>query len=389
MHDPLPDDAVHALHLVREGQTALVARLEALAAAAGLPVSFETAAWARDGGRHGGGDRRFTAGSAAFDRSTANVSQVHYADDPARPLAAATALSCIIHPASPHAPSLHTHVSHTLLKPDARHPSGSAPHGTWRLMADLNPSQGHEPAASEFEAKLTQILSEAPGSPALAATARAEGDRYFAIPALGRTRGVVHFYVEGHASPDDDGALAAEADRGLARRFIHGVIDAYAAALTLGGHRLAGPTPRVGATPHCGRPPGSVPAEDAARAAQIAYHTLYSFQVLTLDRGTTSGLLVHSDNDVGILGSLPSRLDPTLLRRWRGRVPPPQALLVDALLAALAAPDADGLVHLDDPARARLAATLRTFYRAHPDALALQARGSVLPPTVAHHAPTR
>ena len=34
-------------------------------------------------------------------------------------------------------------------------------------------------------------------------------------------------------------------------------------------------------------------------------HSLF-FQVLTLDRGTTHGLLAHGDNDVGTLGSLPN-----------------------------------------------------------------------------------
>jgi len=33
----------------------------------------------------------------------------------------------------------------------------------------------------------------------------------------------------------------------------------------------------------------------------------------TADRGTTSGLLVHDENDVGILGSLPSHVDKKLL----------------------------------------------------------------------------
>jgi coproporphyrinogen III oxidase len=34
-----------------------------------------------------------------FDRASVNVSQVHYADEPTRKLASATALSTIIHPA--------------------------------------------------------------------------------------------------------------------------------------------------------------------------------------------------------------------------------------------------------------------------------------------------
>ena len=44
------------------------------------------------------------------------------------------------------------------------------------------------------------------------------------------------------------------------------------------------------------------------RKKQLAYHTRYFYQVLLLDRGTTAGLLVHDDNDVGTLGSLPGQV---------------------------------------------------------------------------------
>ena len=50
----------------------------------------------------------------------------------------------------------------------------------------------------------------------------------------------------------------------------------------------------------------------------------YLFQVLTLDRGTTHGLLAHSENDVGTLGSLPTVVDRQLLQSWMEKVSPPQ-----------------------------------------------------------------
>jgi coproporphyrinogen III oxidase len=53
---------------------------------------------------------------------------------------------------------------------------------------------------------------------------------------------------------------------------------------------------------------------------------------------------------------------------------------VRALVMAL---PADGSV--DVPTKRRLAQTVRAHYRAHPEALQLQARGAVLPPTVANH----
>ena len=59
---------------------------------------------------------------------------------------------------------------------------------------------------------------------------------------------------------------------------------------------------------------------------QLDYHTLYFFQVLTLDRGTTSGLLVHDQNDVGILASLPSHVNRNLLASWKQKMAAPHNL---------------------------------------------------------------
>ena len=76
--------------------------------------------------------------------------------------------------------------------------------------------------------------------------------------------------------------------------------------------------------------------------AQLRYHTLYLFQVLTLDRGTTHGLLAHSQNDVGTLASLPSAIDRPLLASWLRRLEDdpassykPQDKLVHAILQQL------------------------------------------------------
>ena len=85
---------------------------------------------------------------------------------------------------------------------------------------------------------------------------------------------------------------------------------------------------------------------------------------------------------MGILGSLPSHVDRALLASWRDRVPALQAPLVDALVGALVAGDRSPV---DDPTKRRLAAAVRDHYQAHPEALALQARGAILPPTGAYH----
>lgn len=282
--------------------------------------------------------------SPVFQRASVNVSQVHYDDVPTKPLASATALSAIVHPALPHAPSLHLHLSWTALK------SGRA---TWRIMADLNPSLPDPDQTARFRAALVRAAGEH------AEHGLEQGDRYFTVPALKRTRGVAHFYLEGFDSGD------FEADLRLGERLERAVIDLYGSFVEEGGQRAA-----------------SAPDH----AAQLAYHTLYFFQVLTMDRGTTSGLLVHGDNDVGILGSLPAAIDKALLRSWAPQAPGPQGQLVEALAAVL--PDAHPCP-IAEASKPALADTVRAHYRRHPDALALQARGDVVPPTVSNHRDAR
>jgi coproporphyrinogen III oxidase len=325
------------LSLVEALQRRFVERLGAEA--------FARIEWLRDGGRHGGGVRFGCAETPRFNGASINVSCVHYDDEPARRLASATALSAIVHPVNPHAPSLHLHLSFTELR-DGK--------GSWRMMADLNPS--HEVAAdtARFEETLRAAASEH------FAAARAQGDRYFYIPALGRHRGVSHFYLEDFSSG------SFEADRALAERVGAATIDLYAEVVS--AEEAAHPAP-----------------DAAARARQLAYHTLYLFQVLTLDRGTTSGLMVHDQNDLGIMGSLPAWVDRALLASWEPRLPKPQDALLRAVVAALPAATP---AHVTDKVRVAFAQAVRAHYRAHPEALELQAQGNVLPPTVANHGPS-
>lgn len=223
------------------------------------------------------------------------------------------------------------------------------------MMADLNPAIP-DPAATD---RFRQCLRAA--APVHYAHAAREGDRYFFIPALDRHRGAAHFYLEAYDSGDFD------ADRVLAEAIGAAAIKTYADIVTetLAAHG---------------------DATEAERSEQLAYHTLYFFQVLTLDRGTTSGLLVHDQNDVGILGSLPSHIDRALLASWRDRLPRPQDALLDALLEALPAAMPDGhACPIGDDSKRALAAAVRRHYRAHPEAMHLQASGSVTPPTVQNH----
>lgn len=326
--------------LVLALQRDFVAALEALAGETGAPDRFKAVEWFRDQGRHGGGVRYECAGEQLFNRASVNVSQVQYDDEPGRKLASATALSSIVHPAHPLAPSMHLHISWTETKDG---------HGYWRIMADLNPAIETPGQGAEFAQALRQA---APAQYEVAAT---QGDRYFWIPALQRHRGISHFYLEAYASGDE------AADRALAGKVARAAIELYPRLIRAGLAQSFGP--------------------DALRLQQ-AYHTLYFFQVLTLDRGTTSGLLIHDQNDIGILGSLPARIDRALLASWQPLLEAPQHHLLTALLAAL---PAENPCPIDDAVKQRLAAALRAHYRAHPEALALQAAGDVIPPTVANH----
>jgi len=281
-----------------------------------------------------------------FNRGSINFSAVHYDDLPDKRLASANALSAIVHPAHPRAPSIHVHISLTELR------EGPA---SWRLMADLNPSMPNPKHTAAFR----EMLQRAGGDHYERASA--QGDRYFYIPAAGRHRGVCHFYQEGFATDD------AAADVDYAQSFGEAVIDCYGEILVDALTEASPPTP-------------------AERTRQIGYHTLYVFQVLTLDRGTTSGLLVHSDNDLGIMGSLPAFIDRERLASWESSMPDPQRPLLRGLVDSL---PPNALCPVDDAQKRRFAQVVRNHYRANPRAQVYMARGDVLPPTVANHGSSR
>ena len=329
--------AGQALALVESLQRRFVSGLQAISG-----DTFEAVEWLRDGGRHGGGVRWQVGDTATFNRGSVNVSQVHYDDAPDKRLASATALSTIIHPDHPHAASMHMHISWTELR------DGS---GSWRIMGDLNPSIPQTAPKAAFDA----AMRDAAGP--LWAAGSVQGDKYFEIPALHRRRGVSHFYLEGYRTAD------AAADRALAERFGTAVIDTYCRELAASLQRHGAPT-------------------DEERQRQLHYHSVYLLQVLTLDRGTSSGLLIHGDNDVGVMGSIPARVDRELIASWVPALPSPQDELLQRIVEAL--PTAVPCV-VDGDTKRRLAEVVRSHYRAHPEALQLQATGHTVPDTEGNH----
>lgn len=328
--------------LVSSLQSRFVAGLEKLASDLGSAQRFSPVEWFRDEGIHGGGIRYETADGDLFGRGSVNVSQVHYDDSPEKKLGSASAISTIIHPVNPLAPSVHIHISWTEMKNGA---------GYWRMMADLNPSNENKDHTTQYFAAMQKA------APALYNEGIAQGERYFYIPALARHRGVSHFYLENYHTAD------AVADYALAKTVGEAAIDTYLDILT---QALQNPAK----------------ATDAEKAAQLAYHSLYFFQVLTLDRGTTTGLLVHNQNDVGIMGSLPAYVDRDLLSSWVKRMQSPQDKLLESLIAAL--PEKTPAL-VNEAVKQKLAAVVRSHYMAHPEAIDMQASGNSIPPTVKNH----
>jgi len=334
--------ATRAYALVTELQQRFVTKLNAISKKFGSDKPYEPTEWFRDEGRHGGGVRFMATDETVFNRASVNTSQVQYDNDDSKQLASASAISTIIHPKNPLAPSVHIHISWTEMK------NGN---GYWRVMADLNPSIEFDEDKELFKSKLEQA------TPEQYAEASPQGDRYFNIPVLGRTRGVTHYYLENYSTGD------FEADMKLARAAGEAAIDTYIDILTAALEKRTSPT-------------------EADRKKQLDYHTLYFFQVLTLDRGTTSGLLVHDQNDIGIMASLPSHVNRTLLSSWVSKMPSPQEKLLQGMIDCLSN---DDICTVEDDNKQALANCLRAHYRAHPEAIDMQASGNTVPPTVKNH----
>ncbi len=333
--------AREALSVVEELQSYFVEKLNGISKKYGENIPFERVEWLRDNGVHGGGSRYEARDESIFNRGSVNVSQVHYDDDATKKLSSASAISTIIHPNNPRVPSMHMHISLTEMRDGKMY---------WRLMADLNPSIKDDLDKKAFDTMLENASGE------FYEEGSAQGNRYFDIPVLNRTRGVSHFYLENFNSGD------FEADKAYALAFGKAVIDQYIAIISAAIEN----NPEI---------------SEADKKEQLAYHTTYLFQVLTLDRGTTSGLLVHDQNDVGIMGSIPSHIDVELLKSWIKLMPQPQDKLLEGIIEALG----EGVVYVDEVVKSRLANAVRTHYKTHPEAISMQASGAIVPPTVQNH----
>ncbi|XP_063934555.1 oxygen-dependent coproporphyrinogen-III oxidase-like isoform X2 [Zophobas morio] len=250
--------------------------------------TFEVVEWFRNQGKNGGGKRYQVENSEVFNRATINASHVYFDNPTSSSVSSATALSAIIHPANPFMPSLHFHISFFSAKNKL---------GYWRMIADINPSIPFEEDKNLFLKILKAVIPCK-----LLSVALEFGDKYFFIPALNRRRGTCHLFI---ASLDDD----------LLRR------------------AQVGPEPVAFCYQNCQELANKLAKEVISLYAQIARSRL--LQVITLDRGTTHGLLSHSDNDVGTLGSLPLHIDLALLKKWAVALKNSQGILLERVLHTL------------------------------------------------------
>lgn len=334
------NDAKKAYELVTNLQAHFVNKLNDLSKNLGEDKPFKEVLWARDEGIHGGGNRFEAQDEMLFNTASVNVSQVHYDDEPSKRLKSASAISTIIHPKNPNVPSMHMHISFTEIQGDASY---------FRIMADLNPAIVFDEDKDKFTCTIANFAEKNYEE------GTTQGDKYFNIPALNRHRGIVHFYLENYKTDnkEKDFKYAYDFGIGIINTYIDIINNAFKSRTAFSVHDIK---------------------------EQLAYHTLYLFQVLTLDRGTTSGLLVHDQNDVGIMGSLPRFVDRNLLLSWASLVPSPQDELVKKLVEVI---PANG--NVDMPTKIKLANTVREHYKQYPESLKYQASGNTIPTTVDNH----
>ena len=333
-------DAIKAYEIVRTLQKRFVDKLDDLSSKYGENKKFQEVQWLRNNGVYGGGNRFEARNEVLFNTASVNVSQVHYDEDLTKSLQSATAISTIIHPKNPNVPSIHIHISLTSFKDGNSY---------WRIMADLNPSIENMEDKKIFDESLKQISKENYEE------GTKQGEKYFFIPALNKHRGVSHFYLENYKSEDKQKDFEFALDFGKA------VIDTYIDIIS-----------------NALKTRQTFSVKDIKK--QLDYHTLYLFQVLTLDRGTTSGLLIHNENDVGIMGSLPKFVNKKLLISWIKNMEEIQKILLENIINSI---DDNGVINTQT--KEKLAQVVRNHYKNNPDALKYQASGTVIPNTVNNH----
>ena len=220
------------------------------------PAPFEAKEWTRPEG--GGGRMRVVRGEV-IEKGAVLTSAVHGESNPltGKPFHAG-GLSLILHPASPHAPTVHLNVRHF----------DEEGGGWWGGGMDLTPmGVRHEEDVERFHATLRDALG------ARYDEGKAEADRYFHVPHRQRARGAGGVFYD-HVTQDGFALARAIGDRFL---------DAYLPILARRGR---------------------MPATPQERERQLQERGVYVEFNLLYDRGTRFGFQ-SGGNPEAILMSLP------------------------------------------------------------------------------------
>lgn len=217
---------------------------------------FERKDWAR---AEGGGGQMATVRGAVVEKGAVLVSSVHGASNPLtqKPFRAA-GLSLIVHPANPHAPTVHLNVRRFEEPGDA----------WWGGGMDVTPmGVRHGEDVEHFHAILKKALGEHYDA------GKAEADRYFYVPHRHRARGAGGVFYDHVRDPTDQMARA------------------------IGDHFLGAYLPILERRAH-------EPFTEAQREQQLKDRGVYVEFNLLYDRGTRFGFQSGGDPEA-ILASLP------------------------------------------------------------------------------------
>lgn len=220
------------------------------------PAPFERKDWSR---AEGGGGHMATVRGSIIEKGAVLVSSVHGASSPLtqKPFRAA-GLSLILHPANPHAPTVHLNVRRFEEPEDS----------WWGGGTDLTPmGVPHAEDVEHFHATLRNSLGERYDA------GKSEADRYFYVPHRHRARGAGGVFYDQAREPTDR----------LARAIGDGFLDAYLPILKKRAHE---------------------PFTEAQRERQLTDRGVYVEFNLLYDRGTRFGFQSGGNPDA-ILASLP------------------------------------------------------------------------------------
>ncbi len=186
------------------------------------PVArFRSDPWERDGG--GGGLTRVLEGGEVFEKAGVNTSAV-FGTLPEAGAAAlgasgerffATGLSLVIHPRSPHVPTVHANFRYFALGGDTLHPSDAWFGGG----ADLTPYYPHLNDAQLFHSVWKEVCDSHPAADY--GRFKRQCDEYFYLPFREETRGVGGIFYD-HLRDDPEGSFffTREAGRAFLRAYL-------------------------------------------------------------------------------------------------------------------------------------------------------------------------